>query len=290
MTHSKPERVSSRFPRQYIKNIGAGTVGTIYLHRNETGEIERAEAKLEDAPFKNMIITSPRVLQIFGDDGETINFDVLKHPAPEFRLVEHEAGNFETGLLQTVEYVRTNDRIGIVPKERASSTRVSIIASTAPPPRPKSRTEKPAVLPTRTSGRSHGGPFIELYDSKPASAHSPSPQTSSDPYQFISGERAPPGTDVPAVMAEMEEVKSKVLEYLSEEDQEKYVYLLTRGAKTMSKAGQAARDKMRVRLREVLELAGDSFEAAASLHNEYAELVKQVETRLTHQIPKVDLP
>jgi hypothetical protein len=294
MMKSKSERVNSRFPRHHIKNIGAGTIGPIYLHRNTTGEIERAEAKLDDAPFKSMIITSPHLLRIFGETGDTIDFDVLNHPAPEFRLVESEPGEFDVGVLVAVEYVRTNDRIGIVSKERASSTRVSIVAS-APATtaiRSKSRSERserPTLHPTRTSGRSHGVPLVEALDPNAASTASPSPQAQLvDSYPYVAVERAPPGVDVAAVTSRMDSIRAQVLGYLSEKDQEQYVYLLTRGCKTMSKAGQAARDKMRLKLRELIQTTGDDYGTVAELHNEYAGLFRQIETRLTHQIPPIE--
>ena len=295
MSKPKPDRVTARFPRHHIKNIGAGTIGTIYLYRNAIGDIERAEAKLEDAPFKAMIITSPNLLQIFGERGDTIDFSVLNHPAPEFRLVESEPGDFDVGTLVAVEYVRTNDRIGIVPKERASSARVSIIASapTLPSIRSKSRSERserPTLQPTRTSGRNHGGPFVESLDPNATNTASPSPQPQpTETYPYVATDRAPPGVDVAAVTAGMDTLRGQVLSYLSEEDQEKYTYLLTRGCKTMSKAGQAARDKMRAKLRELFEACGDDFGTVVDLHNEYAELFRQIETRLTHQIPVVEM-
>jgi hypothetical protein len=295
MTKPKPERVTSRFPRHHIKNIGAGTIGTIYLQRNAIGEVERAEAKLEDAPFKTMIITSPHLLQIFRDSSDSINFDVLNHPAPEFRLVESEPGNFDVGMLVAVEYVRTNDSVGIVSKERASSSRVSIVASapiTTTAPRSKSRSERserPTIQPTRTSGRNHGVPLIEMSESNHTNTASPSPQAPPiESYPYVATDRAPPGVDVAAVTAGMDTLRAQVLDHLSEEDQEKYTYLLTRGCKTMSKAGQAARDKMRLKLRELLESCGDEYGTVAELHNEYADLFRKIETRLTHQIPKIE--
>jgi len=86
----------------------------------------------------------------------------------------------------------------------------------------------------------------------------------------------------------MDAIRAQVLDHLSEEDQEKYTYLLTRGCKTMSKAGQAARDKMRIKLRELFENCGHEYGTVAELHNEYADLFRTIETRLTHQIPKIE--
>jgi hypothetical protein len=296
MTQPDPERVPLPFPRLLIKNIGAGTVGPVYLYRNATGQIERAVAKLYDAPFKTMVITSPHILQIFGERGDRIDFDSLNHPEPSFRLAESEPGSFETGVLTTIEYVRTNDRLGIVPQGLASSKRLTIIPSTAykqPTLRTSmSHNEKPTTLPTRISGRNHSGPLLEMSEpnSTPKSTPkiSPIPQIKPSPFPlYVPGENPPPNVDVPAVTAQMDIIRADILAALSEEDREKYMYMLTRGCKTMAKSGAAARERMRDKIGELFGQYVDQYQSLAKLHNQYAVLLQKIERRFTHHLPTI---
>jgi hypothetical protein len=294
MTQHYPERVPIPFPRLRIRNIGAGTVGPVYLYRNAVGEIERAVAKLYDAPFKTMIITSPHLLQIFGEHGDRIDFDSLKHPEPSFRLVESEPGNFETGVLTAIEYVRTNDRIGIVAQGLASSKRLSIVPFIPSKQQTLktsvSQNEQPAAQPTRISGRNHGGPLVEV--SEPNSRRSSqSPQARARTFAlYVPGENPPPNVDVAAITSEMDAIRAKIIAVLSEEDREKYTYLLTRGCKTMAKSGAAARERMRDKFRQLFGEYADQFETLARLHNQYAGLLQKVERRFTHHLPMLEDP
>ncbi|KAF2689895.1 hypothetical protein K458DRAFT_426768 [Lentithecium fluviatile CBS 122367] len=287
---TKRERVPQPFPHLQIKNIGGGTVGPVYLQRNATAHIEHAEAILYDAPFQRMIIDSPDILRIFGERGDRIDFSVLNHPVPLFRLEESEPGNFEVGVLKAVEYVRTNDRFGLLPRGRASSERISIIASAptaqAPAARSRSQNERPTVQPIRSSGRHNGGPLVEVSAPNPTSS-TPKARTPTLP-PITPRERPQTEAGIPAITPDMEAIKDRILALLPEESRDNYRHYLGRGLQTMGKSGQKARDKMRVNIREVLGTCGDHFETAADLHNQYAELWQRIETRHAYHVPRLE--
>ncbi|KAF2243886.1 hypothetical protein BU26DRAFT_569781 [Trematosphaeria pertusa] len=92
------------FPDIHINNLGGGNVGPVKIHRDSDGRITHAQAELFHAPWKVMLITSPRILLIFGQRGDTINLDLL-HPWPIFHLVDLAPEEHVVGVLKDV----TND-------------------------------------------------------------------------------------------------------------------------------------------------------------------------------------
>ena len=78
-------QVRDRFPSVHIQGFGFGTVGLVYVTFDHFGKIALAEAELYDASYKSMVIDDPKILRIFGDQGEKIDMDLL-YPWAQFRL------------------------------------------------------------------------------------------------------------------------------------------------------------------------------------------------------------
>ncbi|KAH7396986.1 hypothetical protein DE146DRAFT_789606 [Phaeosphaeria sp. MPI-PUGE-AT-0046c] len=113
--------IADQFPHLHIEALGAGEVGSVYVTHSSSGEVLKAEAELNYAPFKRMLIDDPEIFKIFGERDESIDIKFL-HPMRRFRLdpleiIEDEDGeldmtSFDIGRLVDITHLPTAAKYG----------------------------------------------------------------------------------------------------------------------------------------------------------------------------------
>ncbi|KAJ4295547.1 hypothetical protein N0V90_007560 [Kalmusia sp. IMI 367209] len=270
------------FPRAHVTNLGGGTIGPIYITRTAKGEVLFAEAKLFGAPFKHMIIDSPKLLNIFKSPDKPIDLDVLDHPWPALRLVEREHLNFDVARLEQVEYVRSGNSLG---NKAGSMVKGHPYVSVVEVTPPAQAAKKPRlVAPAEKPARRHS----ERRTSK----------TLRNPHPMIKrASPSPGGYTIATTLSESEAVdvtnqmvvlKEEIFNSLSTEDASKYEWVLTTGLKRQGKEGPKFRDKVAEVVRTLLRAQGSRAEELQALHNQYAELHRRLEKRWPYHLPHID--
>lgn len=283
-----------KFPREHVTNLGGGTIGPIYITRTQDGKALFAEAELFRAPFKHMIIDSPALLDMFQNPMRHVNLDVLNHPWPQFHLAPREEMDFDVARLERLEYVRSGNKMGHMVKGHpyVSTVEVTPPVQAGQEARKRSQPNVAAeVQGTRHSERMSSKKSRPSLDSNQGGMRLPViAPTSPSPGVPVGYTIATRLDDAQAetVRDQMSDLKEEMFELLSAEDRQTYEWVLTTGLKRQGKEGAKFRVKVIERLQDLMRAQGDRAKELQRLHNQYAQLQRQLEKRWPYHLPHID--
>lgn len=279
------------FPRAHVTNLGGGTIGPVYLNCTQEGKVISAEARLFHAPFTHMIIDSPALLSMFKGPSKRVDLAALGHPWPRFRLEPRDDMNFDVARLSREEYVRSGNQLEYTVK---GSPYVSTMEVTPSEPVARKRSQPNISIEAhgtrhseRTSGKKRrvSSDTYQRRVSLPAmSPVSPSPGASA----IYTVATKLDETQAEAVISQMSVLKANMYDILSDDDQSTYEWVLTTGLKRQGKEGAKFRTIVADKLRELMTAQGERSEELQTLHNQYADLQRQLEKRWPYHLPHID--
>ncbi|KAF9741150.1 hypothetical protein PMIN06_005561 [Paraphaeosphaeria minitans] len=288
---SRRERMLHEFPRAHVTNLAGGTIGPVYLTCTQDGKALFAEAQLFHAPFSHMVIDSPALLSMFKGPTQRVDIDALGHPWPRFRLEPREDLNFDVARLTREEYVRSGNRSEYSVK---GSPYVSTIEVTASEQVTRKRSQPPVSVElqvTRHSRRTSGRKKRILSDTYQKQVILPitspaSPSSGASGVYTVATNLD--DTHAEAIISQMSVIKGNIFGMLSADDQSTYEWVLTTGLKRQGKEGAKFRTIVADKLRELMLSQGERSEELQKLHNQYADLQRQLEKRWPYHLPHID--
>ncbi|KAK7186415.1 hypothetical protein DPSP01_013106 [Paraphaeosphaeria sporulosa] len=288
---SRRERMLHEFPRAHVTNLGGGTIGPVYLTCAQDGKVLFAEARLYHAPFTHMVIDSPALLSMFKSPTQRVDIEALGHPWPRFRLEPREKFNFDVARLTREEYVRSGNKLEYTVK---GSPYVSTMEVTATEPAARKRSQpivSNEVQGTRHSERTSGrkkrissDTYQKQVSLPVTSPASPSPGASG----VYTVATKLDETQAEAVIGKMAVLKGKIFGMLSADDRSTYEWVLTTGLKRQGKEGAKFRTIVADKLRELMFSQGERSKELQTLHNQYADLQRQLEKRWPYHLPHIE--
>ncbi|KAF2635418.1 hypothetical protein P280DRAFT_523142 [Massarina eburnea CBS 473.64] len=255
------QKLDKPFPQEHIQLLGGGTVGPITLLRDGHGKIRQAEADLDRAPFKKMVIADPELLRMFTKDGEIDVSAVTPngHPWPRFRLgqlyPEKDPDNWEVGYLSLIPNADTSMKtikqpptVKLVPKPRI-----------APPYRP------PTPNPV---GRVDPSPHLMVWDDDEADS------MTLDQAKAIQDSL----------------LENELLPLLSANDAERYMTIFNAFPVRSPKEGAKYKFQVIKAIRVIFNRYGDRDLVLGRLHNRIIRFQWKIVGKANRQIPTYDLP
>ncbi|KAF1967708.1 hypothetical protein BU23DRAFT_559186 [Bimuria novae-zelandiae CBS 107.79] len=305
------EKMLHGFPRSHVTNLGGGTIGPVYLTRTQDGKVLFAEAQLYRAPFKHMVIDTPELLQMFKDPAQPVDFSVLNHPWPEFRLEPREVMKFDVARLERLQYVRSGNKIGQMVKGHPYA---SVMEVTPPAQAPRNKSQAAVaseVQIKRQSARNalkatevaeapeYIEPIKPIETTKPANPAEPTEPIGTTLPIITSQERPSPSSYVvstaldsitrAAIQGEMYHLKEKIYNLLHDcEDKQTFDWVVSTGLKRQGKEGERFRNKIIDTLRELMRKQAARGGELQQLYNQYAEKQRRLERRWPYHLPHID--